>query len=431
MKLSEHELAEGKLTESKLTESKLTDHQVAELEHARMNGAATAIVPETRHAVGAAAKPLRVVEWTPASAAAWDAFVQQSPQGLPQHLSGWRQVLHATYGYTTGFAMAVEADPAADGEADMTPGTPKVRGVLPLFLVASPWLGRRAMTTPGGLCVADDAAADALIAYAQSFAQDHGAKSLVLHDSRQMHDSLPAQALHEARILDLQAGRDAVWQGLDRNIRRQVRMAERNGVSVEIDRAGARLGDFYTVMSRFTHQVGTPIFAPRFLENVVEAFPNGVHLAMAYHEGRPLGGYFQLVLGKRLYGAWGAALPEALPLRTVYLAYWQIMADALENGFTALDMGRSLAGSNAAKYKAQWGGVTVPVYQQAWRADSVAHKHAHAETAAPDGVSPVGTVSTMAQQDSRFRAFRRVWPRLPYRFSLWLGPLIRRHVPFG
>jgi FemAB-related protein (PEP-CTERM system-associated) len=351
--------------------------------------------------------PLSIRALTPELAPAWDAYVAQAPHGLPQHRAGWQNVLAQTYGYETRFIMAVEAS-----EAD----APRIRGVLPLFLTPGLILGQTATTTPGGLCADNEEAAALLIAHGQEIAQTAGAKRFVLHDSRHAHPGLSACAAHEARMIDLRAGREAVWKGLDRNVRRQVRMAERNGVRVVIDRTGARLGDFYEVISRFTHLAGTPVFPRRFLENVIEEFPGGVHLALAYHEGRPMGGYFQLALGQTLYGAWGAALPEALPLRTVYLAYWEIMADAMEQGFAALDMGRSPTGSNAAKYKAQWGGMTTPVYQLAWQPCA-------------NGAAP--TIGTQAQQDARFRAFRRLWPILPYRVAQWLGPAIRRHVPFG
>ncbi|MEX1021484.1 MAG: GNAT family N-acetyltransferase [Litorilinea sp.] len=358
------------------------------------------------------ARALEIVPLTTEHAGQWDEFVTHAPTGLPQHLSGWQRVLANTYGYETHFVMAVETVAGDNTRA----ATSHIRGVLPLFWIATPLVGRTLTTTPGGLCAADADAAASLVAYAQTHARQEGAKSLVLQDSRAAHPGLSAVTLHEAHLLDLGAGHDALWQGLDRNIRRQVRMAERNEVVVEIDRTGARLDDFYTVMSRFTHLAGTPIFPQRFLEEVVAAFPQGIHLAMAYHAGEPVGGYFQLARGDTLVGTWGATLPAALSLRTVYLAYWSIMADAVAQGFTTLDMGRSPADSNASKFKAQWGGTTVPVYQQTWQ---------------PDGSTRTATVTTQAQEDSRFQLVRRLWPRLPYAVATWLGPQVRRYIPFG
>lgn len=369
-------------------------------------------------------RELEIVALNDALAPAWDAFVAQSTLGVPQHLAAWQQVLQRAYGYRTHYLMAVETATETDdtsragddrGANGAGPIVPTVRGVLPLFFVDSPLLGLRLMTPPGGLCAEDEQAAEQLLAHAKELARQAGARSLALPDGRAQFAGFHTDAQHETRVLDLSAGEEAVLKGLDRNIRRQIRLGERNGITVEIDRTGQRIEDFYSVMSRFTHQAGTPIFGRQFLHEVVRALPGKIHLAMAYHGGEPVGGYFQLALGDTLHGVWGATLAHALPLRAVYLAYWQIMADGMANGFRYLDMGRSPVDSNPARYKAQWGGKAAPVYQQVWR---------------PDGA--IGTtVGAQAQTDGRFQFFRRVWPRVPYALSLWLGPVIRRQIPFG
>jgi hypothetical protein len=359
--------------------------------------------------------------------------VTNTPEGLPQHLAGWQDILRRNYGLETQFAMAVEQSGT---------GEPVVRGVLPLFHVSTPLLGTTVTTTPGGLCAQDEQAAAVLLTHARQCAAVAGARRLVIHDSRRAWDGLAARAIHETRILDLSPGHDAVWQGLDRNVRRQVRMAERNGVTVEIDRTGARVGDFYHVISRFMQGTGTPVYSLRFLEDVICTFPNGVHLAVAYYDGKPVGAYFQLSLGKTLYGLWGATLPAALSLRTVYAVYWAILADAMKAGLHALDMGRSPAGSNAARYKAQWGGCSHPVYQQSWRPNgfvAVAQSEAtqagtqanHVANGTGHGEAMDEPLSARAEADVRLRFVRRVWSMLPLGVTQTLGPVVRRHVPFG
>jgi FemAB-related protein (PEP-CTERM system-associated) len=338
----------------------------------------------------------------------WDAYVRQAAQGLPQHLAGWQTVLHNAYGYETRYLLA-ERDQGA------------IAGVLPLFVLRSPLLGSTLTTLPGGMCADDEEAAAALLDEAQKLTRSLRAKRLVLHDSRQAHNSgngpagLHTTCDHEDWVLELHDGEEAVLAGLDRNIRRQIRIAQRNELTAVIDRTGATLDDFYTVMSRFTHQAGTPIFARKFLAEVIAAFPNGFNIVMVYQNNQPVGGYFQLELGKGSYGTWGATLHEFLELRPVYLAYWTIIADSIAQGFETLDMGRSPAGSNASKYKSQWATRSQPVYQQTWT----------------PGAQPATSVATQAQSDQRFQTFRRIWPRLPLSVAQWVGPLIRRQIPFG
>lgn len=348
-----------------------------------------------------------VTELTQANRGLWDAFVQQSPHGLPQHLAGWQDVLTKTYGYDTCYLVAWHA---ANGHG------PVPAGVMPLFLVQSPLVGRTLMTMPGGMCAEDEATAAALLEHAQEVARQARAKRLVLHDTRQPWPGELATACeHETWLVDLRSGQEAAWQRLDRNIRRQVRMAQRNGLIHVVDRSGEKLGDFYQVLSRFTHQAGTPVFGRSFLENTIAAFPGRFNIVVVYHEQQPIGGYFQMEMGKTNYGVWGATLHDFLELRPVYLAYWEIIADTAAQGHEWLDMGRSPAGSNASKYKGQWAQHAHPIYQQTL---------ALARGAAT-------SVAQQANRDARFQSVRRLWPRLPFSVAQYLGPRLRRHVPFA
>ena len=349
-----------------------------------------------------------VKELCPEQWGQWDAYVRHAPGGLPQHLAAWQTVLRNTYGYQTRYLMAQHER----GE---------IAGVLPLFVLQSPLLGRALMTLPGGMCVDDEEAAAALFAEAQRLARSLKAKRLVFHDAREAFSEqdgvlgLQTTCDHEGWLLDLAANEADALAGLDRNIRRQIRIAERNELTATVDRTGASLDDFYRVLSRFTHEAGTPIFARKFLAEVIAAFPYGFNIVMVYHAGKPVGGYFQLELGKTNYGVWGATLHEFLELRPVYLAYWTIIADSVAQGFTTLDMGRSPKGSNAAKYKSQWAQRSQPIYQQTWSS----------------GQQPALSVATQAHDDERFQLFQRVWPQLPRAVTQFVGPIIRRQIPFG
>lgn len=333
----------------------------------------------------------------------WDTYVRAHEHGLPQHLSGWRDVLAETYGYDTHYAIACEGD--------------EVIGVLPLFRVRSVFAGNKVTTMPGGLCADDPEIAAELIAYGTSLGRRAGVERLVIHDSRRAWPGdLQTGDEHVSWIVDIDVDVDELWHRLDGNIRRQVRIARRNELTVEFDRTGEHVGTLYDVLSRFTHDIGTPNFGRAFLENVVATFPDGYSIAVVYTaDGQPIGAYFQLEMGTTVYGTWGATLREYLDLRPVYLAYWEIIVDAVERGFTLLDMGRSRRGSGASKHKAQWGGVSVPVYQQV----------------APIGTASAESIAARVESDRAFRFVRRIWPRLPFPVVQFLGPRLRRHVPFG
>lgn len=291
-----------------------------------------------------------------------------------------------------------------------------ISGVLPLFVVRSPLVGRSVMTPPGGMCASDEESARALIDRGLAVARQVKADRFVFQDTRQAWlGDFETACEHENWIVDVRMGEDALWQELDRNIRRQVRMAKRNDLTATIDRTGDLLDAYYAVFSQFAHEAGTPVFGRAFLENIMEEFPNGFNIVVVFLGEKPVGGYFQLAMGNTVYGAWGATLHEYLDLRPVYLAYWEILSDTIQQGYEFLDMGRSPADSNASKYKGQWSGSSVPVYQQVASLRS-------GEAAA---------MATRAQTDGKFQLIRQIWPKLPAGMAQYLGPKLRRHVPFA
>jgi FemAB-related protein (PEP-CTERM system-associated) len=333
----------------------------------------------------------------------WDTYVKGSVRGLPHHLSGWRTVLRESYGYETPYLIAREDE--------------RVVGVLPLFVVRSLLVGNVAMTMPGGLCADTQEVAQALIAQGKEVAHQAKAKRFLLHDTRQVWPgNLHTSTKHVHWVLDVRPDTEALWQALDGNIRRQVRIARRKELSVEVDRTGKHLAAFYEVLSQFAHQVGTPLFGYDFLEHIVKSFPDGFNIVVVYQGQQPIGGYFQLEMGRTVYGVWGATLRDYLQLRAVYLAYWEIIRDASANGFHHLDMGRSPAHSEASRYKGQWGGVASPIYQQVAHISSGRH---------------ADSIADQIQSEGKFQLVMQLWPKLPLPVAQYLGPKLRRHVPFA
>ncbi len=147
------------------------------------------------------------------SCAEWDAYVQPLPEGLPLHLSGWRDVMRKTYGYETRYLMARSGA--------------QVVGVLPLFLVPSRLTGKRAMTMPGGLCADNEIAALSLIENGLRATNAAGVDRLLVQDSRQnWPGDWQSESSHVYWLVDLGSSEEELWQKLDGNIRRQVRKAE-------------------------------------------------------------------------------------------------------------------------------------------------------------------------------------------------------------
>ena len=345
---------------------------------------------------------ITIVPLTDQDRPAWDSYVQNSPHGMPMQLSAWRDILSRAYRYETYFMMAVDG------------GRPV--GVMPLFLVRSLLVGKSLTTTPGGLCADGEQVACALLEKGREMARRLKADRLVLQDTRvPWPGDLQTSLQHVTWPVEPASCQEHLKRRVSHSVRRSVAVARENGLDVKIGCTAQMLDDFYYVLSHFTHQAGTPVFGRSFIYNVVRTFRDSV-IVNVYRDREPLGSYFLLQLGKSWHGIWGSTLHAYLPLKATYLAYWEMLAEAARRGCDLVDLGRSPAGSGASQFKAQWGGTAVPVYQQVASLDK------------REGDVPI---ASRVYTDSKFQLFMRVWPRLPFSVAQYLGPKLRRHVPFA
>lgn len=335
-----------------------------------------------------------------------DTYIRQHPDGLPQHLSGWRDVLRRTYGHQPHFLIAQQDE--------------QIVGTMPLFEIRSRIIGSRLTTMPGGLCADSEAVAEALWQRAEQIALDLHCKQLTLHDTRKRWQRLGTIQTHHVHWqLDLPHDIDEMWRQLDGNLRRQVRKARKNGLSAEIDRTDTLLDPFYHIIQHFTRSQGTPVFPKAFLNNIINTFPNQFNICIIWKGEEPIAGYFQLELADRTYGVWGAALREQLGLRPSHLAIWELLRHAIERDHTTFCMGRSAIGSPASKFKQQWGGTAYPISQQSVH---FAHKRRNVEHTVP---------ISQRVQSRPFQLFRAGWERLPLPVTRTVGSRIRYYIPFG
>ncbi|MFQ5854510.1 MAG: GNAT family N-acetyltransferase [Anaerolineae bacterium] len=341
-----------------------------------------------------------VHELTIDDGAAWDDFVLRSSRASPYHLLGWRQAIVETYGYRSHYLVA-----KSDG---------KIAGVLPLIEIRSRLLGDALTSLPGGVCAETPKVAEALVEAAAARADTLGVDYLALRDTLDpVAPGLATINQHAVFVLGVPSDSDEVLATLPSNMRRQVRQGLNRGVQVTSGRDD--LWDFYRMFARFTRDVGTPVFSADFLERVADALAGHWMVVCVRDRGRVVGGGFQVLLGDTVWGLWGGALHESLPLRPNHLLVWGCLCYAAEHGFPRLNFGRSRIGSGQHKFKRQWGGTAHPLYQ---------HFSLLQRESIPgvlDGASP----------SRARRLFVGAWRRLPLPFACWLGPKLRQHIPFG
>src|SRR6185369_10200078 len=130
--------------------------------------------------------------------------------------------------------------------------------------------------------------------------------------------------------LAIPADADCLWHRLDKDVRYQVRKAERAGLAVEAGGA-EQLASFYDV------------FAVRARVLLVR-------------RGRTvIGGLMTIAFKDRLTVPWASCLKQYFSLCPNMLLYWEALRRACAGGFRRFDFGRSTRDSGTHRFKQQWG----------------------------------------------------------------------------
>ena len=361
--------------------------------------------PSNSATVGAGGDGLiSIVSLAEVGATAWDDFVTGSESSLPTQTSAWEGILRQTYGFPCHFLAALQHG--------------QIQGVLPLFRVKSFLMGDSLQSMSGAVCAASPQAALALLGAADDLARQLNVDYLLLRDSRQAWDGCSLEVLdaHRGVRLHLPADSETAWKNLHKDLRYHIRNGARKGdIDIVADRP--LVDEFYEVLLRGNHQMGTPLYSKRFVINVAQGFPGRFSTALGYCDGEMIAGYFNLIQGTTAFGMWGTTLHSHLPLMPTHRLFWAMFEQAIHQGLNLMDMGRSAYPSSQYNFKAKWGDEIYPIYQlfRIYRGKMPA----------------VLNVSRALQDNGRISFLSRAWPKLPLPVVRSLGPALRRHIPFG
>jgi FemAB-related protein (PEP-CTERM system-associated) len=330
---------------------------------------------------------------------AWDRFVTTHPDGAAYHQYAWRTVFERAFDHRTEYLMARRGR--------------IVVGVLPLVQFHSWLFGRFMVSLPfvnyGGVLADDAGVALALFDRASQVARERGLTHVELrHRARRFPDA-PSKSHKVAMRLGLGASADAVWNGLDRKVRNQVRKAEKSGLSCATGGA-ALLDEFYTVFATNMRDLGTPVYAKRFFAEVLAAFPDRTTVFAVRRERETIAAGIGLRYRDTFEMPWASSLKAYRPLCANNLLYWQAISHAIAGGCATFDFGRSTPDEGTFHFKKQWGAEATPLcweYSLTGR-DSV-----------PD----------QSPKNPRFAIAIEMWKRLPLAVAGVLGPPIVRSIP--
>ncbi len=343
--------------------------------------------------------PLSVTLCTPNERKTWNDFVRSHPFGNFYHLYEWSDANRRGLGLESHYLIARRGHEAT--------------GVLPLTFVSSPLFGRILCSMPfvnfGGPCHQDDAAGSALLAAATETARTLHADYIELRCAGQIRTDWPVSHRKISMKLTLNPDPDVIWNAFTSKHRTAIRRSYKNDLSV---RSGGRelLPLFYQMMQVSWRALGTPLYHPKYFDEICRVFGDGVRIFICYQGSTPiaaaLNGYFK----DTVEGMWAGGTDSARTLQANYVLYWEMIKDACERGYVHYHLGRSTADSGAEDFKKKWNATS-----------SQLHWYYHL----PSG----GALPGLNVDNPKYKAAIAAWQRLPLWMTRLVGPHLARLIP--
>lgn len=298
----------------------------------------------------------------------WRSMLNLDPAALPDHSPEWIEAMVAGGRYSDASRLYS----FADGREVLLPLVRR-RGLAGI----GGWL----QSFPAGWGMGGLVGTDADPEIARAILQDLRTLRLQRISIRPDSQKWPiwAEALQDdvltiprrAHVIDLSGGIDEVWRGMSQASRRHVRIAERQGVRIEMGNSEALLQDYYALfllsVDRWAGNQHEPLALARArarrrdplakLRSLARHMDEGFLITLAYLEGKPVAGAVVLLVGTAHYTR-AAMNREAVGKSGAgYLIQWKALERACELGCTAYHMGESGQSAALAQFKEKLGAV--------------------------------------------------------------------------
>jgi CelD/BcsL family acetyltransferase involved in cellulose biosynthesis len=285
---------------------------------------------------------------------AWAAFVAGHPDATPFHEPAWARMLAECY-RLTAFAL-VERDPAGGVDAGLPlVAPPRIPG-RPRRLVSLPYTD---LVGPLVAPLHEASFAGSLDAARRRLGYDR----VELRGAVDGADELATQAV--IHTLGLGSDVDAMLANLTKGKRRDVRAAQRSGLSVRrAERETDVTQTYFDLHLRTRRRLGVPSQPRRFFALLWRQLlePGHGFVLIAEQGGSPVAGAVFLTGNGTVVYKYSASDRAARGGLATDLLVWHAIADSCRQGFAVFDFGRSeLDAHGLRRFKDRWGAVERPL----------------------------------------------------------------------
>ncbi len=290
----------------------------------------------------------------PRSEPRWDDWIGAHTEATVFHTAAWAAILQETYGFRPVYLVAGGAERGND--------------LLPLMECASPFTGRRGVSLPFTDYVPplarQESAFRTLFDQAIALGRERRWRTLEFRGGTDGLAPAPASLTFYRHTLDLRAGEDRLFAGLDSAVRRAIRKAGRSALEVRREHSWEAVAAYYNLHTQTRRKHGLPPQPLAFFRHLHHhLISHGAgRVFLAYHQGRLIAGLLFLHRGGQVVYKYGASKEEHQELRANNLLFWTAIQFFARAGFQSLDFGRTSTGQEGLRrFKLGWGAAETSV----------------------------------------------------------------------
>jgi FemAB-related protein (PEP-CTERM system-associated) len=328
----------------------------------------------------------------------WSEFLRHQDYATFYHQVGWGDIVNSAYGIEP-WRIICERDGV-------------IEAVVQLFRIKVPFAGTVVAsdiyTSYGGIVSATNPAASALMDWLGDQISGSATKYIELKNQHEWQSAgWRTKPDYCTMRLSIEEGAGHVWDAWDKRVRQSVRKAERSGITIEF--GGHQLEEFYDIVARDKHRLGTPVHSRKLFEEIVRTFPDQVFVLIARHEGKAVNA--QLVTGFNgiLDMHMGGMLFEYRKFKPRNLSIWKLLEKGEELGYTQLDFGRSTWDSSTFEFKRHLDCEPVPLSYQYF-------------------LGSAAEVPSIHQDNPKFSLAIKAWQSMPHSLTRLIGPRLIRYI---
>ncbi len=335
----------------------------------------------------------------PADEAEWDVFVLGHAQASPFHLIAWKEVITESFGFQPMYLLARERR--------------RIRGVLPLFFVKNPIIGRVLMSSPfavyGGILADTPEVQRAIYDRSIEIGKQLGV------DHIEFRNRYPEQCVGTPNVSryvsftgHLLEDEEATLAALPKKTRNVVRKALKSPFQSKYQVQD--LGAFERLYAQNMRRLGTPVFGSKYFANLLKKFGPMIDVREVWLDGRALAASVNFMFRGEMHIYYAAADTRYNYLGPNTFMYFDHLRWAGAHGYTTFDFGRCKRGTTVFEFKRHW--------------NTAMHELPYEMVLVRRSELP-----NFSPTNPRFGLAIRLWRLIPLPITRLLGPSLIRFFP--